>query len=243
MFFWYLADVKVKYCKRKTLNNGNWIFLIRPTKGGSGLHMISWDGFTDFCLLPCKTTMNSHSGLSVFELAFCLTPNLQRTDFKSATLLHQASHHFKMKYFKPDKAVQDLRSPKEVLAVPATPITPSITPQPPTVSQQHRYQRTLGSWKLKTCEAQADPRQVDFEGPTAGSGLLAQVGSWLPRNENCLTVCTYASQKHFGYGLVGQELSHCQTKCWTRRMRPKQFQAPSFLPVRLAKIVASFESW
>lgn len=242
MVFWYLADFKSSIANERHYTNGNWIFLIRPTKEGSGLHITSWDGFTDFCLLPCKTTMNSHSGLSVFELGFCLTPSLQRTDFKSATLLHQSSHHFKMKCFKPDKAVQDLRSPKEVLAVPATPITP-IHHAPAAHRQQHRYQRTLGSWKLKTCEAQADPRQVDFEGPTAGSGLLAQVSSWLPRNENCLTVCTYASQKHFGYGLVGQELSHCQTKCWTRKMRPKQFQALSFLPVRLAKNVASFESW
>ena len=132
---------KVKYCKRKTLNNGNWIFEIRPTKRGSGLHILSGDDFTDFCLLHCKSTMNSRSGLSVSELGFCLTPSLQRTDFKiSATLLHQSSHHFKMNYFKPDKAAQDLiTSPKEVLAVPSL---PSITPQPPTVSST----ATRGLW-------------------------------------------------------------------------------------------------
>ncbi len=118
------------------------------------------------------------------------------------------------------------------LAVPAsTPSTPNINHAPAAPRrQQHRYQRTLGSWKLKTSEAQADPRQIDFEGPSAASGL--------EKFQHVFDGC-HNDVEELAQLTSLQKL--CQTKRWTRRMKPRQFQALSFLPVKLAKkIVASW---
>lgn len=149
---------KVKYCKRKRLHKWqlNWIFLIRPMKGGLGLHMISRTSLYSLAKVPWIQTQ-----VSVFlSWVFVWLPVCKELTSK---VLHCYT----------SQAIISKWSTLNRLGGPSSASNPhhSHPSLPAAHRQQHRYQRTLGSWKLKTCEAQADPRQIDFEGPTAGSGL------------------------------------------------------------------------